>query len=368
MIAAILAVFSLLQLSPAQRARVSWVPNPRAANSTWVSDASHHLLPATRDTLNAIIGALEHESSAEIAVAVVDSTSGLEAQEFATALHRAWGVGKSGKDNGVLLLWDPVGRAVFISVGYGLEGAIPDRRAGRIRDEIVGEFRQSHFDAGIIAGVRSLAAAAREEGPQQRQGITRSLEGGGESSGGGRGGVLAWVGGILGGLAAAIGGIFGFVRWRRYRPRECSNGHPMRRLTEQQENGQLDQGSQSEERVGSVDWDVWVCKTCQEVTRIPYRQWASPYQDCPKCKRRTMSESTKTIEAATTSSGGTETVIDHCGNCGYRSEGTRSTPRIVERSRSGGASFSGGSSGGGGSGGGSFGGGSAGGGGAGGKY
>jgi uncharacterized protein len=356
------------QLSPAQQARVAWVPNPRTANSTWVSDASHHLRPATLDSINSIIGALERETGAEIAVAVVDSMAGLEAQEFATALHRYWGVGKRGRDNGVLLLWNPVHRDIFISVGLGLEGAIPDRRAGRIRDEIFAEFRQRHFDEGIVAGVTSIAAAARADSGGTRRGLTPGMDNGVAVKDRNRaGGIFAIIGGVLAGLASLIGGAFGIRRWRRYRPRNCSNGHPMRLLDERADDDKLDQGAKAEERLGSINWDVWVCPTCDEVLRVPFAKWTSPYEKCTKCARKTMSETVRTVVAATTSHGGSETVIRFCSNCGYRNETTRSTPRKVESSSSSGSGFSGGSSSGGG-GGGSFGGGSAGGGGAGGRY
>ncbi len=364
----------VIQEAPAQQARVAWVPNPRTANGAWVSDAAHHLRPATRDSLNAIISTLERETSAEIAVAVVDSTAGLEPQEFATALHRHWGVGKTGKDNGVLLLWDPVHRAVFISVGYGLEGAIPDRRAGRVRDQIIAAFRDSRFDDGILTGVRALAAAAREE-TNPRQGLTPAMRDAALRSHRAppsvdSGGPIGWIVGILGSLVAAIGGLFGWKRWRRYRPRTCSNGHPMRLLTEREEDDQLDQGARTEERVGSVSWDVWFCKQCKEVLRIPYQQLFSMYKVCPQCKRRTAIEVTRTLVAATTSHGGREEVKNFCSNCGWKTVTERDTARkpVPSASPVGGGTSGGSSGGGGGGGGGSFGGGSAGGGGAGGRY
>ena len=75
-----------------------------------------------------------------------------------------WGVGQRGRDNGILVLWVPTQRAVHISVGYGLEGVLPDARAGRIRDEaIFPAFRRNDFDAGMLAGVAELAAARRSQ-------------------------------------------------------------------------------------------------------------------------------------------------------------------------------------------------------------
>jgi uncharacterized membrane protein YgcG len=68
------------------------------------------------------------------------------------------------RDNGIVVLWVPTRRAVQVSVGYGLEGVLPDSRVGRIRDQtIFPAFRRKEFDAGMLAGVEAISAAAREE-------------------------------------------------------------------------------------------------------------------------------------------------------------------------------------------------------------
>ncbi len=365
-------------VNAAQRARVAWVPNPRAAGGTWVSDAARHLQPATIDSINAVIGALEAATGVEIAVAVVDSLSGLSEQEFALALHRSWGVGKQDRDNGVVLLWAPRDRAVFISIGYGLEGIIPDRRAGRIRDEeIFAAFRDQRFDAGILAGVRALAAAAAEEaavsrtGARPRGGVGAAMAADGDGGGGGGGGGipagLLYTGGVLGLGAAGVGGAVGLRRWRRRRPRPCpACGVRMNLMSETADDERLDSGARMEEKLGSVDWDVWLCPSCDHTLSLPYKKLFSGYLDCPECKRRTAQAGNRQqVRAPTTMSAGSAEVRHKCKHCGHAWVAFETIPRIGTTSSSGGSSFGGD---GGGGGGGSFGGGSAGGGGAGGRY
>ena len=379
----LLTVLSL-QATPAQVQRVRWVPNPRTTSGGWVADPSHHLAAATVATLNQEIGALERETSTEIAVVVVDSTSGLTPFDLALALHRAWGVGKSGKDNGIVFLWVPTQRAIFVSVGTGLEGVLPDRRTGRIRDEqVLPAFRRGAFDEGVLAGVRALAAAAREE-TNPRQGITQRLQGadGGEASrtaaeraahgadaDGGSGGAGAKVAGVLGGIIALLGGTFaaivGLRGFRRRRPRACPKcGTAMVRLDETAEDAFLDKGEQTEEQVHSVDYDVWRCPQCQETLKVPYKRWFTSYSACPSCQRLTVWTKSKTITSATTTREGLRRDTMRCKNCGWSAEKDVVIPRQTSSS-SGGSSSGGGGGGGGGS---SFGGGSASGGGAGGSY
>jgi uncharacterized protein len=365
----LLAVLMLFQITPAQAERLRWVPNPRTANATWVADPSRHLTPATIDSLNALISNLSRETGAEIAVVAIDSTSGFEPFDVALALHRMWAVGQRGRDNGIVLLWVPTQRAVQVSVGYGLEGVLPDSRVGRVRDQVIfPAFKRGEFDAGMLAGVDAIATIVREE--KDARGSTmstdnpprngaRALEGEPGTSRAKKTGIV--VGSIGGGLALLGAGAGVVARYRRRRPRKCPRGHGlMVRLDEQSDDAHLDPGQQLEERLESIDYDVWLCPTCQYAMTIPHKAWFSRFSTCKSCKRRTLETDTRTLIPATTSHAGSQEVTERCRNCGWTRTYTRVIPRVSQSS--------GGSSGSGGGGGSSFGGGSAGGGGAGGRY
>ena len=137
----------------------------------------------------------------------------------------------------------------------------------------------------------------------------------------------------------------------------------MVRLDEEADDEHLDRGQRLEERLESVDYDVWLCPTCQYALTIPHRAWFSKYSECTSCKRRTLETDSHTVIPATTAHAGTQQVDERCRHCGWSRTYTRVIPRIVQSSSSSGGGSR--SSGGGGS---SFGGGSAGGGGAGGRY
>ena len=350
---ALIGLLALLQPSHAER--LAWVPNPRVASGSWVSDPSRHLSPLTVARIDSIVNALQRERGVEIAVVVIDSTSGLEPSEAALALHRAWGVGSGVEDNGIVFLWVPARRATYVSVGYGLEGVLPDARAGRIQDEaVIPAFRRGDYDSGVLAGVLALAAAAREE-TESRASVRSSQRREG-------GGLWRTVVAIGGGIAAALAALFGGLRWRRRRPRTCPQGHGRMRLVEDATDEQfLADPERVEERLRSVDYDVWRCDECGHTIKIPYRRWTSGFQQCPQCKYRTLEKKTRTITAATTSSTGIAHVTENCNSCSYHKEYRKTIPRVSQSTSSSGGRSGGGSSGGGSS----FGGGSAGGGGAG---
>src|SRR4051812_5355994 len=108
-------VAALLLVAPADTGRLAWVPNPRTTNGSWVSDPKHHLRPQTIATIDSTISRLERETTAEIAVAVLDSLDELEPSQAALQLHRTWGVGKANRDNGIVLLWSPKLRKIYVS-------------------------------------------------------------------------------------------------------------------------------------------------------------------------------------------------------------------------------------------------------------
>jgi uncharacterized protein len=334
--------------------RLRWVPNPQTANGSWVADPAKHLRPETVARIDSIAGALKRETTAEIAVAVIDSLDNLDPSSAAFTLHRRWGVGERARDNGMVLLWSPRLRQIHVSVGYGLEGVIPDAVAGRVQDSVmIPHFRRDEFDAGMIAGVSALAAAARGETYAGRPAESTPSE---------ARNVFVVVGSVLGGVGVLLLGLVGFAN----RPRRCPKGHGfMRKLSEERDNAALSKEQVLEENLGAMNYHVYVCDTCTESLIIPRVRWSS-YQKCPKCRRRTMKRDLKTLVKATYDKAGQGEVTKECKNCGWKDVTLVSLPKL-ERSSGGSGGGRGGGFGGGGGGGG-FGGGSTGGGGAGRSY
>jgi uncharacterized protein len=99
----------------------------------------------------------------------------------------------------------------------------------------------------------------------------------------------------------------------------------MARLDEAADDAALSPAQLAEERVGSVDYDVWACATCPERLVIAYSRWSS-YRGCPKCQARTLSSTTRTVTAATQVSTGLEETTLDCAHCGFHDVTRRVTP------------------------------------------
>ena len=320
------------------------IPNPRTRDGTWVTDMAAALRPETIAELNATIGELAHTTGVEIAVVVIKSLDGLSVEEAAVKLFEMWGIGKKDQDKGLLFLWSTGDRRVRVEVGYGLEGALPDGKVGAILDTyVIPRFKAGEFDRGVIDGIGALVRVARDEPVELASAKTESYE----RSPWSIGTILAGIGGSI---AAAIGSITGFRRWRRYRRRSCPKCRTrMVCLDEKADDALLKEGQQAEERVGSVDYDVWKCGACSHHFTLRYPKWLTGYAKCPQCHNRTKSSTETVIQRATTSSSGSARVVEQCAFCSFQHEYTKVLPRIEQSSSSGGSSSGGGSSFGGGS-------------------
>lgn len=129
-----------------------------------VNDFAGLLSDSQRQALERKLVDFDRETSTQIAVVTVDDLGDYAPSDFAQRLHDKWGVGREGKNNGILVLVKPSvpgsrGEA-YISVGYGLEGVIPDITAGRILDnEMIPRFREGDIYGGIDPDGRCADAA-----------------------------------------------------------------------------------------------------------------------------------------------------------------------------------------------------------------
>ncbi len=143
---------------PSYALTVQDVPNPRREYGGWVTDMAEILSPDTEAKLNQIIFQLERQNGDELAVVTVpETTPAPNPKEFTTELFNYWGIGKQGKNNGVLFLVSKSDRHVEIRTGDGIESLLPNAQVSDIiQTEIIPQFKQGNFEDGILAGTQSL--------------------------------------------------------------------------------------------------------------------------------------------------------------------------------------------------------------------
>jgi uncharacterized protein len=84
--------------------------------------------------------------------------------DYTQRVAQAWGVGQKERRNGVVLFVFVQDRKMFIQVGYGLEGALPDITAFDITEyKMKPRFRSGDYEGGIATGIESIFKAIRGE-------------------------------------------------------------------------------------------------------------------------------------------------------------------------------------------------------------
>jgi uncharacterized protein len=122
------------------------------------------LTPNEKSILESMLQQYEDSTSNQIAIVVEGDLEGEDPFDRSIDIAEHWGVGNAKKDNGVLLYVAIKNHKLFIQVGRGLEGAIPDALAGRIIDyEITPQFKQQNYFIGIQNGCIALMKAAAGE-------------------------------------------------------------------------------------------------------------------------------------------------------------------------------------------------------------
>jgi uncharacterized protein len=122
-----------------------------------VVDNAGILSPSTVNQLTTMLAAHEKATGQQVVVVTLPSLQGHSIEEFGYQLGRHWGIGQKDKNTGALLIVAPKEHKVRIEVGYGLEGTLTDAQCSLIiRNKILPQFRRGDFNAGVLAGARSI--------------------------------------------------------------------------------------------------------------------------------------------------------------------------------------------------------------------
>ena len=114
--------------------------------------------PSVRAFLERSAGELDQKTNSQIAVLIIESLNGEPIERFSVELSTRWGIGSRVQgDTGVLLLLVIKDRKSRIEVGYGLEGILPDGRAGEILRDMRPHLQAGDYDSAIGLGFGEIA-------------------------------------------------------------------------------------------------------------------------------------------------------------------------------------------------------------------
>jgi len=140
-------------------------PNPPRL----VNDLANVLSDQEEQQLETELVQFNDQTSTQICIVTLTSLNGMEISDLSFKIGEKWGIGQKGKNNGIVIVFKPKSGnekgAVYIAVGYGLEGAIPDAIVnGNVVDfEMIPRFKENDIYGGLSAGTKVIMGLASGE-------------------------------------------------------------------------------------------------------------------------------------------------------------------------------------------------------------
>lgn len=137
-------------------------PNPPRL----VNDMANVLSDQEEQQLESELVQFSDQTTTQICIVTLPTLNGMEISDLSFKIGEKWGVGQKGKNNGVVIVYKPKSGnekgQVFVAVGYGLEGVIPDAVANRnvVDYAMIPYFKQKDTYGGLSAGTKVLMSLA----------------------------------------------------------------------------------------------------------------------------------------------------------------------------------------------------------------
>lgn len=157
----LLAALLLFLFVPIVAVAASDIPKPIPGES-YVQDYEGFLSEKIKQEVEALGLKLDKATGSQIVVMIINSLNGKDVNQFSVDVIREFGIGDKEKNNGVLFVieTDPTkqgNRDVYIAVGQGLEGALPDGKLGRILDDYTFPYlEQGAVDDAVLSTYQVL--------------------------------------------------------------------------------------------------------------------------------------------------------------------------------------------------------------------
>jgi uncharacterized protein len=155
--------FGLLLIFLAALPAVAEVIPPKPAR--YFNDSAGVVRPETALRFNEQLAQFERDTSNQVVVAIFHKMeTNSDIADYTQRIAQSWGVGQKGRRNGAVLFVFVDDHKMFIQVGYGLEGVLPDVTAFDITERhIKPKFRAGDYEGGLATGIDLICKAIKGE-------------------------------------------------------------------------------------------------------------------------------------------------------------------------------------------------------------
>lgn len=116
----------------------------------YVVDYAGVLSEGATQELRSLAATYQQQTTNELAAVLIPNRNGNELFDISMKLFRENGLGDKQRNNGVLLVISTEEKKIRITVGYGLEGALPDVSASEIIEKYIRPLVNSGDFAGAV--------------------------------------------------------------------------------------------------------------------------------------------------------------------------------------------------------------------------
>ncbi|HEY0368828.1 MAG TPA: TPM domain-containing protein, partial [Chthoniobacterales bacterium] len=158
-----LAIAALLLFAALVRLEAAEVIPPKPP--AYFNDSAGVVSKSVALQFNEQLAQFERETSNQVVVAVFRKMqTDSDIADYTHRIAQSWQVGQADKRNGAVLFVFIDDHKMFIQVGYGLEGVLPDVTAFDITERhIKPHFRTNDFEGGLREGIDLMLKAIRGE-------------------------------------------------------------------------------------------------------------------------------------------------------------------------------------------------------------
>jgi TonB family protein len=150
-------VFDLGGSSPADAAPATESkPADRYKPTGYVNDFAGVIDSRDRSRLDSICKNLDQKSEIQMAIVTIESLEGKSAKDFGMELANLWGVGHKETNRGLLILIAVEDHQWRISVGRGLESAMPDQEADRLGQQMLPMLKKADYGKALLHLAESI--------------------------------------------------------------------------------------------------------------------------------------------------------------------------------------------------------------------
>ena len=257
-------------------------------------------------------------------------------ESFSTNLFNRWGIGTKSRNDGVLFVTAIKERKLRIELGSGFKRCYDPVMKQILEQQVVPLFKEARYGAGMVLGsqkiIQSLpkvcpvaAVIKPKPVPTPSPSYTPNIQPQNIPSQP----FSPWL--PLGAGLTLLGAWAGFNSLRR--PKRCPNCQTvLEKLSEQADDEYLSAAQQLEERLSSVQYDIWHCQTCNNHEIIRRQSWLSNFSTCPSCQHQTLSGTKTPIVPASQTQQGLTRLERHCSHCQHQDLQDIILPRLERHS------------------------------------